>query len=141
MKIPVLFAMGLALFCVPAVSRAGNLCFQDNFGNVYSLSIKPACKATSAKPAHVLGMLTLAGDPCNGSQVVGIHGMCFGVPSEGKVHVNLVSAQADGVHSSCALQSWNLSGANLGSLSGGREREGDAFTTFETTTFTAIACP
>ncbi|MBI3248443.1 MAG: hypothetical protein HYZ50_18230 [Deltaproteobacteria bacterium] len=141
MKIPVLFIVCLALLCVPAASRAGDLCFQDNFNNTYRLSIKPACKATSAKPAQVLGVLTLDGDPCNGSQVVGIHGVCFGAPSEGKVHMSLVSAQADGVHSSCGLQSWNLLGESLTLLSGGREREGDAFTTFETTTFTAIACP
>jgi len=124
----------------PALSQAANLCLKDNFGNTYTL-IKPACRATSAHPAAVIGTTAMGNAlQCQGSNLVGVHGVCFGVPSEGKVHLNLVSERSDVNNvDECRLLSWNLVGADLSSLAG--TTEAPVFGDFKATTFSSIPCP
>jgi hypothetical protein len=142
------FAFVVTLLLLPAFSHAGNVCFQNENGAIFRLSIKPTCKASSAKPAAVLGTFAPGGGiQCLGSNVIGVYGVCFGAPSEGasgKVHLNLTAGRID--HNNpdqCSLQSWNLIGDGLNLLTGSIERERTTSGTpfFADQTFTAVICP
>jgi hypothetical protein len=142
MKKSILFASAVALLLLSALSQAAVVCFQNEPGATFNLSIKPACSAANPKPAAVIGTRTFASAQCLGSGMAGIHGVCFGVPSEGKVHLNLISERID--HNdpvACSLQSWNLIGDDLTLLTGSVERKTDPQTFFGASTFTRIPCP
>lgn len=139
----ILMIVPAILFALPALSHAANVCYQNDAGGIFRLSIKPACKATSSNPAAVVGTVTPAfGVKCLGSDKIGVHGVCFGVPSEGKVHLNLISERVDHSNpSACSLASYNLIGEGLNLLTGSSELETDSSPDFEARTFTAIPCP
>jgi hypothetical protein len=136
----------LALSLVaPALADAAGFCLRDDFSSIYKFTKKPLCRSTTSTVVAVMGTVTLgAGIVCNGSAVVGFQGICFGAPSEDKVHLNMTSARADaaaGKQSDCSLLSWNLSGANITSVSGGSERETDGAPFFASTTLSQVPCP
>jgi hypothetical protein len=143
MKKSMLLVSVIAFLLLPAFSQAADVCFQNDLGAIFRLSIRPKCRATSSKPAAVIGTMTpSAGLECLGSSVIGVHGVCFGVPSEGKVHLNLISERIDHTNpAECALMAWNLIGDGLNLLTGSVERVPDSGPVFAARTFTAIPCP